>query len=178
MFVGPGKPLPVRDLYGIFRRRATAADIAVAAVARDDGYEDDELGRPLYDQTRLLFGTRTQGVYALPTSTDAVCVSNFPNGGAGCGEPGPHGLTVDFDEASGQTPFVLYGLVGDDVQSVDFVFADGGLRHAEVRENAYYVQMPGQQTDPDRFILHLRNGVSDVLPSGGTVGLSTITPIP
>ncbi len=38
-------------------------------------------------------------------------------GGGSCGEPGPHGLTIDFDDPSDGLPFRLYGLVGDDVRS-------------------------------------------------------------
>jgi hypothetical protein len=119
---------PVRDLYAVFRRPASPIDLAVRQLVTRDMYfelDDDEtppdirsafraMGTPLYDDARLLVGTTESGVYAVPTTGDAICLGALPDGGGSCGQPGRHGVFVAFDSPSVGSPFRLYGMVGDD----------------------------------------------------------------
>lgn len=105
-------------------------------------------------------------MYAVPTTSQAICIGHFPSGGAGCGSPGPHGLTVDYDDASDGAPWILYGMAGDDVVSLDAVVA-GKTHHARLGQNAYVLELPAaQREEPERLILHLRSGATDELPLG------------
>ncbi len=129
---------------------------------------DPSLGQPLYDKTRLIFGTASRGVYAVPTGTDSLCWGQFPDGAGGCGQPGPHGITMDYGEAPGE--FLIYGLIADDVQGVDAVVA-GMTRTAELAENAYLFRLPNvRRADLEKVVLRLRGGGRDELPLGGIVG--------
>jgi len=87
----------------------------------------------------------------------------MPNGGGACGDPGPHGLTVGYDETADGEPFVAYGLVGDDVRSIDLVI-DGITHHAEVGDNGYMLKVPvSQGAEIEHLILHLSDGTTDDL---------------
>ena len=185
MFLGADEPppSPVADLYAVFRRPPRAADLAVQKVARMDGLADEfdigpstgsppepSLGKPLYEKTRLILGMESHGVYAVPTTTDSVCSGQFPDGAGGCGQPGPHGITMDYGEASSE--LLIYGLIGDDVEGVDAV-VDGMTRPAELAENAYLLRLSQvRSANLDVVVLHLRDGGSDELPLSGIVGQS------
>ena len=171
---------PIRELYAVFRRPARPGDLYAQEHARGDqhgflGEEADipphmrsvfeqQIGAPLYDETRLIVGTTERGIYALPTTADAICLGAFPNGGGGCGQPGPHGVQVEWDEASADSPFVLYGIIGDDVSSVEVV-VDGSRREAELGENGYRIVFEdGDRQQLQEVILRLRGGATHVLP--------------
>jgi hypothetical protein len=166
------QPKPVRDLYAVFRRAPQTRDLRTQEIARADAYGDSlddgstgtaPLGTPVYSETRLVSGTLNHGVYALPTTTQAVCTGALPNGGGSCGEPGPHGLTVAFDDPGHGLPLRLYGLIGDEVRNVDLVAA-GATHHAELGENAYGVELRGvRSTQLERLILYLGAGGTDAL---------------
>jgi hypothetical protein len=182
MFLGgdaEDKPTPVRELYSVFRRSATPSDLYVRQLARRDthgGLIDEEpdtpphirsafreqIGTPLYDDTRLIVGTTERGIYAMPTTADAICLGSFPDGGGGCGQPGPHGVKIGWDDASGDSPFLLYGIVGDDVSSVEVV-VDGRRREAELGENGYRLVL-GRRPQLKEAILRLHGGATWVLP--------------
>jgi hypothetical protein len=168
---GSAQPTPPRDLYAVFRRASNGEDLLVRETARDDSFADSfgndptesALGEPMYGETRLVSGTPGNGLYAYPTTKDAVCVGHMPNGGGACGDPGPHALTVGYDEPADGEPFVAYGLVGDDVRSIDLVI-DGITHHAEVRENGYMLKVPvSQGAEIEHLILHLSDGTKDDL---------------
>ena len=157
------------------------SDLRVQLLARRDAYGGleeepdmpaktrsafrDQLGAPLYDRTRLLVGTARRGIYALPTTAEAICLGSFPDGGGSVGLPGPHGLRVAFDDdANEASPFRLYGIVGDDVASVE-VIVDGGVREAELGQNGYWLVIEdGQREQLEELILRLHGGTTHVLP--------------
>ena len=174
------RPKPVRELYAVFRRSARPSDLYVQRFARRDAPGDlpeeadipadmrsalsEQIGTPLYDDTRLIVGTTERGIYAVPTTADAICLGSFPVGGNGCGQPGPLGVEVEWDEADGDSPFALYGIVGDDVSSVEAVI-DGRRREAELGENGYWLVLEdGGRHQLQEVILRLHNGATRVLP--------------
>jgi hypothetical protein len=155
----PGRPVPVRDLYEVFRRDPGESDTQAQRIARADGYGDrfsGPVGKPLYPDTRLVSGSTARGVYALPTSKQFICIGAFPRGGGGCLTPGQHGLTIDFD-TRGDGSASLYGLIGDDVQGIDAVVGGKTFR-ARLGENAYALSTNRQ---PTKLVVHLRNGETD-----------------
>jgi hypothetical protein len=168
---GSAEPTSPQDLYAVFRRASNGEDLRVRETATEDSFVDSAgndptesaLGEAMYGETRLVSGTPGNGLYAYPTTKDAVCVGHMPNGGGACGDPGPHGLTVGYDEPADGEPFITYGLVGDDVRSIDVVI-DGITHHAEVRENGYMLEVPaGRGGQTEHLILHLRDGTTDDL---------------
>jgi len=165
----PTQQRPAQDLYAAFRRTPRADDREAAAIARADAYvdptdpTDDPLGEPIYSETRLVSGTSRHGLYALPTNKGAVCTGVIPGGGGGCGDPGPHGLTVGYDDPADGSPFNVYGLVGDDVRAIDVVVG-GVTRHVQVVDNGYMLEVAGaRRSGIQNLVLHLRDGTTDVL---------------
>jgi hypothetical protein len=166
-------PKAPHEVYRVFRRASLASDVRVGKRARADALLDlgpahtgarASLGSPVYGDTRLVLGTTDDGVYALPTTSDGVCVSAFPDGGGGCTGTvsGLHGLTVDYDGSS--HGLRIYGLVGDDVVGVDVV-VDGVTRHAEFGENGYRLELADRRWQQVRsFVLKLRDGTTDAIP--------------
>ena len=169
------QPAPPRELYAVFRRPPRADDLEAQQRARDDALLDSvgdhrasgataSIGRPLYDDTRLVLGNVGRGVYALPTTKGAVCVGAFPNGGGGCATLGPHGLSVDYDDAADGLPFRLYGLVADEVRRVDVVL-DGVTRQANLGENGYGLELADARWQQlHNLVLHLRSGATETVP--------------
>ena len=166
-------PPPPHELYAVFRRAPRSSDVEVRERARGDAFlgsvgdhsvEGASLGTPMYDNTRLVFGGIRDGVYALPTTNGAVCLSAFPNGGGGCGLPGPRGLSIGYDDAIDGQPFRLYGLVGDQVRGVDVVVS-GVTQHAELGENGFRLQLADARWGQlHNLVLHLRSGATEAVP--------------
>jgi hypothetical protein len=156
-----------QEVYAVFHRPLDAGDRAAAVFARSDGFRPapeesglaaHQLGRPIYSETRLVAGTTHRGMYATPTTSGAVCTGRFPNGGGGCGPPGPHGFTLEWDDPGDGTPLQLYGLAEDDVRAVEIVVGDHPQR-ADVVDNAYVLDVPGAgHADMGSIVLHLTNG--------------------
>jgi len=174
---GEGPPTPVSELYAVFRRSALASDLQAIKHARWglephlqlEGHVPadvlaafrEELGAPLYDQTRLIAGTIERGIYAVPTTTEAICLGAFPLGGSGCERPTRHGLCIEYDVADDDSSFLLYGIVGDDVSSVEAVVG-GQRREAELGENGYRLEVFDHGPDQlQELILHLHGGATD-----------------
>ena len=165
----------VRDLYPVFRRETKTTDVQVQKFAKNDGdlllrpgVGDSRVGEPIYKETRLIYGTPDRGVYAVPTTGQAICLGHFPNGGAGCSSPGPHGVTMDWEDASNGAPWILYGMAGDDVTGIDAVVA-GVVHQVDVRESAYVLELPHAGRAPlQKIVLHLDNGETDELPVPGS----------
>jgi hypothetical protein len=167
-------PTTPQEVYAVFRRPPRSSDVAMQKLARADGLLDSvggpglagaSLGRPLYADTRLIVGSVGDGVYALPTTTGAVCVGAVPNGGSGCTGTGggPHGLSVDYDAPSDGRPFRLYGLVGDDVLGVDAVVGSVA-RQAELGENGYRIELADAgRAQLSKLVLHLRGGATETV---------------
>jgi hypothetical protein len=158
-----------QELYAVFNRPPGAADHAAAALASADGFlappgdsspAAERLGRPSYPDTRLVAGTIRRGLYATPTTAGAVCIGVIPNGGGGCAEPGPHGITLGWDDAGDGSPSDVYGMAGDDVRSVEFT-VDGKPRTVDVADNAYRLEIPrASRPDLETFVLHLTDGTT------------------
>ena len=154
------------DLYEVFRRAPQENDTRAREVAKANGiFRRPDLvpSDPVYEDARLVAGTTSDGVYALPTTGQEICIGRFPNGGSGCQTPGPHGITIGFDDAEDGSSIFLYGLIGDDVRSVDAVM-DGTEHRAELGENGYFAELPsarGQQLE--KVVLHLRSGETQEL---------------
>lgn len=165
---GSAQPRRAQDLYAVFRRTPQSVDLRVRQTATVDMFvgnlgddpTESVLGEPIYADTRLVSGAPGNGLYAYPTTKDAVCVGHMPNGGGGCGEPGPHGLTVGYDDPANGGPLVLYGLVGDDVRSIDVVLG-GVTRHTELTQNGYILRIPNAAgSSVEHLTLHLRDGTT------------------
>jgi hypothetical protein len=166
---GATRPEPAQALYAVFHRPLDAGDRAAAAFARSDdillpgeesGPAAGQLGRPLYSDTRLVGGTTGHGLYATPTTSGAVCTRVFPNGGGGCGLPGPHGVTLGWDDPADGSPGELYGMAGDDVRAVEIVL-DGKHRTVAVENNAYLIEIPrAGRGDFGSIVLRLTDGTT------------------
>ena len=156
-----------QEVYAVFHRPLEAGDRAAAAVAQADGFlptpggtgpAADQLGRPIYSETRLVAGTTRRGVYATPTTSGAVCIGRFPNGGGGCGRPGPHGITLQWDDQADGSPLELYGMAADDVKAVELVVS-GKPQTAGVEGNAFVLDVPSAgHADMGSIVLHLTDG--------------------
>jgi hypothetical protein len=142
-------PKPVRKLYGVFRRRQSRREVelrpqmAVDAVCSNAavphaarlGETNSRLGRILLSD----LGPMHDVLVAVPTTTDYVTVAISGRGG-GCGVP----LTRDGLMLGSQmhdTVATVYGMVGDEVASVDLV-VDGKREHAELGENGFALEIP------------------------------------
>lgn len=176
---GHAEPTPVRELYAVFRRSAQPSDTFVQQLARRDAACDpadeqflgpvfrlsrEHLGIPVYDDTRLIMGTTERGIYALPTTAEAVCLGSFPDGGGSCGPPGPHGVCINWEGPDDGSPFRLYGIVGDEVSSIE-ARVDGRPLEAELGENGFCLELErGGDHQVQEVILHLHDGATRVLP--------------
>lgn len=111
-------PPPVEELYAVFTRPRTGADREAGELAVSRGALDLDVefsnrppdisaadwkaaqpGEVLEGKGRLLLaglGGEWNLVYAAPTTNDHVCVALLPNGGGGCGAPGPDGLDLEW----------------------------------------------------------------------------------
>jgi hypothetical protein len=157
---------PIKVLYSVFSRprndaHRQASELAARWGALDMGGDlEEEMDRPpgvseedwraslpgeaIEEEGRLLLqglGTEEGMVYAAPTTNDHVCHTLLPNGGGGCGAPGPDGLDLHWVYQPSR-PLVVYGLVGDEITSVDVVIA-GQTYAARMGENAFGIRVEG-----------------------------------
>jgi hypothetical protein len=181
---------PIEELYSVFARPRNDADRRAGQLAGQwgaldlgtgDEYEDLELppglsreewratlpGEVLKDEGRLLLeglGGEDDMLYAAPTSNGHICHALLPNGGGGTSAPGPDGLHLSASYTRGS--LVVYGLVGDEIASVDVVL-DGETHSARMGENAFGRRFmePGP-TKLEAVVLHRRNGTSNRIPIG------------
>jgi len=182
MFLGgrtASPPTPVRELYAVSRRSARTSDLYVQELARREAYggreaEPDtpahigaalheQIGAPLYEETRLLVGTIERGIYAVPSTAETICLGSFPDGGGSCGRPTRHGVRVDYEAADDDSSLLVYGIVGDDVESVEVVVG-GQMREAELGENGCRLAITdGGPQQLQELILRLHGGATDKL---------------
>jgi hypothetical protein len=176
----------VRELYGVFRRPRNDADRSTGELAArwgalDLGPEEEERspspgaepeawrdalpGAVLHDEGRLLLaglGGEEDMLYAAPTQNDHVAYALLPNGGGGCGAPGPDGLVLGWTQTE-LGSLVVHGLVADPIEAVDVVV--GGVTHeARMGENAFGVRL---ERTPDaaleRVVLRRCDGSTNVI---------------
>ena len=172
---------PVRELYGAFRRPRTDADRSAGELASrlgalDFGESIEDLPLPpgisseqwrdmspgdvVHEEGRLLLaglGGEEDKLYAAPTRNDQVAHELLPNGGGGCGSPGPDGLHMGWTQTE-RGDLVVYGLVSDEVAAVDVVV--GGVTHeARMGENAFGLRLEQtHDSDLERVVLRRRDG--------------------
>jgi hypothetical protein len=162
-------PTTAQGVYAVLSQPPNAGDRAAAAFARSAGLFPggqesrrlaEQLGRPVYAETHLVAGTRTGGFYATPTTGGAVCTGVLPTGGSGCGEPGPHGITLGWGAPKDGSRLDVYGMAGDDVRAVE-IRISGKARIAKVDQNAYVIEVPhASSSDMGSTILHLTDGTT------------------
>lgn len=185
----PGETRPIDELYSVFVRPRNDADrragtLAARWGALDMGDDlDDVTDRPpgvsaeqweamrpgevLEAEGRLLLeglGGQEDKLYAAPTTNGHICHALLPNGGGSCGAPGPDGLDLSWS-LSPSGGLVVYGLVGDEIASVDVVVA-GETRVARMGENGFGVRFEGTKARLDRIVLHRRDGSENVIHLG------------
>lgn len=178
---------PIKEIYSVFSRPRNDADrrageLAARWGALDMGGVDEAMPRPLdvseeewraslsgeviEEEGRILLqglGGNEDMLYAAPTTNDHICHTLLPNGGGGGGAPGQDGLVL----ASSYTPsraLVVYGLVGDEITSIDVVIA-GQTYAARMGENAFGVRVEGAKPrELGNVILHRRDGTTKSIP--------------
>ena len=146
VFSGGEDKRPVRDLYSIFGRPPTEADREASALARrcglldtgaDNRAERKEFGDVIAANGRLLLaglGGADDALFAAPTTTEYIVHAILPNGGGGCGRPGPDGLILA--GTTSRKSLVLLGLIEDAIVGVDVRVGKETLV-ARMGENAF-----------------------------------------
>ncbi|MGH9890944.1 MAG: hypothetical protein ACREA0_02950 [bacterium] len=177
---------PIKEIYSVFSRPRNDADqrggeLAARWGALDMG-GDVEMPRPLgvseeewraspsgemiVEEGRvplLGLGGEEDMLYAAPTSNDHIHLALLPNGGGGCGAPGTDGLDLHWAYTPSR-PLVIYGLVGDEIGSVDVVIA-GQTYAARMGENAFGIRVGGSKpSELGTVILHRRDGTTKSIP--------------
>jgi hypothetical protein len=180
---------PVRELYAVFRRPRNDADrrageLAARWGALDFGVEMEGRGSPpgaavdvwhdalpgavLHEEGRLLLaglGGEEDMLYAAPTRNDHVAYALLPNGGGGCGAPGPDGLQLGWTQTE-RGDLVIHGLVADAIESVD-VIVGGATQEARMGENAFGLRLERtQDADLERIVLRRHNGTTNEIQLG------------
>jgi hypothetical protein len=179
----------VSELYAVFRRPRNdedrrAGEIAARWGALDFGFGDlqpprpagmsDEdwkraqLGNVIESEGRLLLaglGGSGDMLYAAPTDNDCIARVLLPNGGGGCGAPGPDGLDMGWCQSE-DGELVVAGLVGDSVEAVDLVVG-GETLHARMGENAFGLRLERtHESRLERLVLRRRDGTTNEIPLG------------
>ena len=95
-----------------------------------------------------------------PTRSD---LGSFPHGGGSCGRPTRHGVRVACNAADDDSSVLLYGIVGDDVESIEVVVG-AQVREAELGKNGYRLAVAdGGRQQLQELILHMHGGATDTL---------------
>ena len=128
-----------------------------------DLWREAQPGAVLHEEGRLLLaglGGDEDMLYAAPTSNDHVAYALLPNGGGGCGAPGPDGLELGWTQTE-LGSVVVHGLVGDTIASVDVIA--GGVTHpARMGENAFGLRLERtHESSLERVVLHRYDGTTD-----------------
>jgi hypothetical protein len=175
---------PVRELYGVFRRPRNdgdrrAGELADRWGALDFGMEMEERPPPhgvsveawrdalpgavLHEEGRLLLaglGGEEDMLYAAPTRNDHVAYALLPNGGGGCGAPGPDGLELGWTQTE-LGALVVHGLVADAIESVGVIVA-GATHEARMGENAFGLRLERpHESSLERIVLRHRDGTTN-----------------
>jgi hypothetical protein len=174
---------PVTELYGVFRRPRSDADLRAGEVAArlgalDFGVEMEEPPPPpgvsaetwrealpgavVREEGRLLLaglGGDEDMLYAAPTRNDHVAYAVLPNGGGGCAAPGPDGLVTGWTQTE-LGDLVVYGLVSDAIEAVG-LGVGGRMHDARVGENAFGLRLEHtHDAELERIVLHRRDGTT------------------
>ena len=163
LFGSDDEPVPVRELYGVFRRPQSELDRKAEPLARTDWSGIDWGAEIAMDEGRVLLagvGGGQDQLYAAPLGDDRLIVAVLPNGGGGSGRPGPDGLLLICDQLE-NGDLVVHGIVGDSVEAVDLVV--GGVTHkVQMGENAFGLRLEQtHEADQERVVLHRRDGTTN-----------------
>jgi hypothetical protein len=139
---------PVMKLYGVFRRSQTRAEVEIkpqmavdAACSAPVGPDPAQYGRTITRLGRILLsdlGRSHDVLVAVPTTTDYVTVALSGMGGT-CGRPTTRDGLMLAGQMLGRVA-IVYGMVGDDVASVDLV-VDGKRERAQLGENGFALEI-------------------------------------
>jgi len=163
LFGEDDEPVPVRELYGVFRRPQTELDRKAEPLARIDWSGIDWGAEIAMDEGRVLLagvGCGQDQLYAAPLGDDRLIVAVLPDGGGGSGRPGPDGLLLLTSQLE-TGDLVIRGVVADWVESVELVVA-GATHGAVMGENAFGLRLEEtHEADQERVVLHRRDGTSN-----------------
>ena len=176
------KRVPLKELYGAFARPQTPAEAEIGARAAADlpcglppsagkdaspsKHDFPDLGKTEPQGARLLLrdiGRSRYDLVGLATTRGAVALGLFPGGSGSCGLPTVDGLVLAAQsEARGA---IVFGLVDDDVKSVDLVI-DGASISARLGENGFAQEISNAKGKAlDRIVLrHSDGSVSEFPP--------------
>ena len=163
---------PVEELYGVFTRPRDdrdlqAGELAARYGALDMGAVGFPAGAVREDEGRVLLqglGGDWDTLYAAPTTNGYIAYALLPNGGGGCSVPGPDGLLLNITYHS--ESLVVYGVVGDDIASVEVVYG-GETSPAVMGENGFGYRFRSAQPDElEAVVLHRHDGTTSHVPIG------------
>ena len=160
---GDGEPTPVRELYSVFQRPRSEADLRAEPLAAVS-WTGLGPGDVSPDEGRVFLAGLGDGldtIFAAPFGEDRLAVAVLPNGGGSWGaRPGPDGLFLMCTQLE-TGDLVVHGLVADSVESVDLVVA-GVTREAQMGENAFGLWLEQtHEADQERLVLHRRDGTTN-----------------
>jgi hypothetical protein len=129
---------PAKKLYGVFRRPRTKREIGIVPPCSMPGLRDQRM-KLIPGLTRVLLrgiGRNQDTLVAQPMTSGRVALGLTPDGSANCGAAPmtADGLILAAQMEDGDA--VLYGMVGDGVESLDVVI-DGVAHHARLEENGF-----------------------------------------
>ena len=144
------------------RRPRTGRGRASRDHARNPGQAPLGSGDPSSARTLLSnLGRARRALRSVATSSGGVCLilSGFP---PQCVPTLKSGSEIAWYIAPSASPTIIFGIVRDDVESVEAVTADDRSITARLANNAFYLELSdGQAT---RLVVHLADGSSDDVP--------------
>jgi hypothetical protein len=168
--------VPPKRIYEVFSRPQQGLDLVEAISARlrtsckREAEEDEESPGSLGDASpatgRVLLddvGARPYDLVAMTTEHGGVAFSLEPKGSATCARPTSDGLV--FAAQLDPRDAIVFGLVGDDVTSVDLVI-DGETRQARLGQNGFAVEIPSPVGKTlQKIVLHHADGSTTEFPA-------------
>jgi hypothetical protein len=173
IFGDDGSPPPaIEEVYAAFTRAPTPRDKQASAMAERWFLFDDlhaSIGRVRAGEGRVLLdglGGDEDILFAAPTSEAGnICFGLLPNGGGSCGIPGPGGLDLAWSHADEY--LIVYGLIGNDITSVDIVLRDRAYS-ARIGKNAFALRLPHRDPAELRgIVIRDRHGESETIDFAG-----------
>jgi hypothetical protein len=164
---------PVKELYRVFRRSQSRSEVEIkpqmavdAACSAHGGPDSAQYGRTITRLGRILLsdvGRSHDVLVAVPTTTDLVTVALSGEGGT-CGRPMTgDGLMIAL-QVFGRVA-IVYGMVGDDVASVELV-VDGEHQRAQLGENGFAIEISDAPNKTlEKLVLQHHDGSVTEFPS-------------
>ena len=164
----------MKKVYSIFRRPQSRREAEMrpqmavdAACSAPNGPDSAELGLTITRLARVVLpdvGRSHDVLVAVPTTTDSVTVALSGQGGT-CGRPVTRDGLMLAIQMVGRVATV-YGMVGDDMASVDLV-VDGKHERAKLGENGFALEIPDapDKTLEELVLKHHDGSVTKVPPA-------------